>query len=130
MAPATVAECAAPADRDARVFQLVDRGSDAHPRWWMMLRSRRLGARTVDLPLSDAQVERSSSSLSVSSRSSNGGLAVTMRAGAVSVLDVFVNYELEVNVWRDLSPDVEQMNTDGPLADVQCRILSASAGMP
>jgi hypothetical protein len=125
VAPTTVAECAAPGDADERVFHLVDRGGDAHPRWWMTLQSRRLGARTVDLPLADAQVERSASSLAVSSRSRNGGLAVALRAGDRSSLDVFVNFELEVNVWRDLSPDVEQMNTDGPLADVQCRILSA-----
>ena len=78
------------------------------------------------MPLADAAVARKGTGVSVSSRSANGGLSVNVRAseGGESLLDVFVNFELEVNVWRDLSPDVEAMNTDGPLARARCRVLS------
>ena len=91
----------------------------------LTLSSARLGARVVELPLPDAEIDRSAKGVNVSSRSANGGLAVRVRAngGGESLLDVFVNFELEVNVWRDLSPDVEAMNTDGPLARPQCRVL-------
>ena len=97
----------------------------------LTLGSPRLGARIVELPLPGANVERTAESVSIASRSANGGLAVKVHAAAAeSLLDVFVNFELEVNVWRDLSPEVEAMNTDGPLADAQCRVLVAGRALP
>lgn len=130
-APIPLVECRVPDDPDRRVFRVVDRGGDLTPRWVLTLAGRQLGSRVVELPLHDATVERSANGLSIASRSANGGLAVTVRAtGDESGLDVFVNFELEVNVWRDLSPDVEQMNTDGPLAHVRCRTLSPPEAMP
>jgi hypothetical protein len=124
-------ECRPPDDAGGRVYQVIDRGVAATPRWMLTLASRRLGTRTVELPLPDARVERTATTVAVASRSANGGLAVTLSAAADdAMLDVFVNFELEVNVWRDLSPDVEQMNTDGPLADVRCRMLSPNDRMP
>lgn len=127
-APLTVAECAMPRDPDARVYHIVDRGSHSQPRWWLTLRSRALGDRVIELPLPDAQVHRSRDRVTISSASRNGGLAVEIGANADKpMVDVFVNFELEVNVWRDLSPDVEQMNTDGPRRDALCRVLPPPA---
>ena len=126
-----VIECRLPEDADDRLFTLVDRGGNAEPRWVLILRARPLGQRAIDLPLPAARVTRAAGRVTVSSRSANGGLAVEIEATAAdSTLDVFVNVELEVNVWRDLSPDVERMNTAGARHDAQCVILSDRAQMP
>ena len=55
--------------------------------------------------------------LSLVNKSLNGGLTVLIQpeSGAYR-LDVFVNFELEVNVWRDLSPDVEAHEYRRPAA--------------
>jgi hypothetical protein len=131
MPPTTVVECLPPGDAQERVFRLVDRGAGHDPRWWLMLSSRPLGGRTVELPLPGPRVELRPNLVSLSSASSNGGLMVTLEVGAGrSTLDVFVNYELEVNVWRDLSPDVEQMNTSGSLVPGGCRLVSGKGELP
>lgn len=128
--PQTVAECTIEGDPQRRVYRLVDIGGRRTPRWWLTLRSQSLGDRSAELPLPDAQVERGSSRLRLSSASTNGGLAVEIAAGAdKSVLNVFVNFELEVNVWRDLSPDVEQMNTDGEVT-ARCQVPPEAALFP
>jgi hypothetical protein len=115
-----IAECTLPGEFGTRVYQIVDRGSQ-QPRWWLTLGSTVLGSRRVELPLADARVERSSASR-------NGGLAVGIDANAdKSTVDVFVNFELEVNVWRDLSPDVVHMNTNGPQTSARCRVLPSPA---
>ena len=124
-------ECVLPDDADERVFRLVDRGQSASPRWWLTLRARSLGTREVDLPLADAQVEQREGVLSLVSRSRNGGVAIDIRPEAAAYrLDIFVNFELEVNVWRDLSPDVEHMNTGGARTDARCQTLSSPKGLP
>lgn len=125
---APVAECELANGSHRRVYHVVDRGPASDPRWWLTMRSPALGERIAELPLPGARVERSADRLRITSRSPNGGLAVEIDAGAdTSALDVFVNYELEVNVWRDLSPDVEHMNTDGPISRVTCRLAPQPA---
>jgi hypothetical protein len=122
-----IAECTLPGEFGTRVYQIVDRGSQ-QPRWWLTLGSTVLGSRRVELPLADARVERSEGRVLVSSASRNGGLAVEIDANAdKSTVDVFVNFELEVNVWRDLSPDVVHMNTNGPQTSARCRVLPSPA---
>ena len=120
-------ECVLPDDPDGRVYRLVDRGPSSAPRWWLTLAARSLGQRIVELPLAEAQVERTpEGALGVVNKSLNGGLTVVIRPEASAyLLDVFVNFELEVNVWRDLSPDVESMNTEGPRRDAGCHALSS-----
>ena len=122
-APVAVVECTIDADPQHRVYRLVDHGTGRDPQWWLTLRSESLGDRIVELPLPDARVDRGSDHLRLTNGSKNGGLAVELAAGAGhSRLDVFVNFELEVNVWRDLSPEVERMNTESS-AGVRCRVL-------
>ena len=125
-------ECALPNDPGARVYRLMDRGATVSPRWWLTLTAPSLGPRVVELPLAEARVdELRAGAISVVNKSLNGGLAVTVQPEASAYrLDVFVNFELEVNVWRDLSPDVELMNTDGPRLDAACRVLSAPNTLP
>jgi hypothetical protein len=85
----------------------------------------------VALPLGSAQVDETpAGAVGLTSRSLNGGVAIEIRPEASAYrLDVFVNFELEVNVWRDLSPDVEHMNTGGARGDARCQILSSPKGL-
>ena len=56
-------------------------------------------------------------------RNANGGRQVELDVTpAGSRLDVYVDYGLDVNIDPDLNPDVDRMNTDGPLTTLQCRI--------
>ena len=131
--PKIVLECRLPPEGAARVYQLLDHGQAHEPRFALRLSGPSPGGRRVDLPLANARVERRGGTLLVTSVSSNGGATVQIEAAGgsgASSLDVFVNFELEVNVWRDLSPDVEEMNTHGPQANAQCRVLSIPEGMP
>ena len=132
MIAAIIVECRLPADEQQRVFALVDAGTTATPQWRLMLRSRELGARSVELPLAGVRIERAPNRVAATAHSANGGLDVELLAEPAgrSRLRVFVNFELEVNVWRDLSPDVEHMNTDGMRDDVACVILSPPKSLP
>ncbi len=58
-------------------------------------------------------------------RSPNGGVIVEIdAAGARSTVDIFVSYELEVNVDVSLSPDIDAFNTHGQQA-ASCRVMDA-----
>jgi hypothetical protein len=119
-------ECRVDGEGDSRVWQLARLGEGTAQEWYLTLQSSSPGARIVHLPLPSARVTSARGRVTASSASSNGGIAVELVADASgSMLDVFVNFELEVNVWRDLSPDVEKMNTGGPRRDVRCTILPA-----
>jgi hypothetical protein len=121
-----VVECALTGDPAQRVYQIIDGGSDQQPRWLLRLTAPALGQRHVDLPLANATPVRRDGGFSIASASANGGATVQIHAAAgsgLSTVNVFVNYELEVNVWRDLSPDVEHMNTHGVPAPAQCRLV-------
>lgn len=120
-----VAECVPEGDPQRRVYRLVEAATTDEPRWWLTMRGAEPGRREVALPLANARVERSPDRVAVTAMSPNGGIAVRMEANAdAPILDVFVNYELEVNVWRDLSPDVDRMNTNGPLPAPGCRAVT------
>ena len=132
-APKTVLECRLPSEPDPRVFQLLDYGPAREPRFTLRVSGAALGTRHADLPLANARIERRGRGLSVASASANGGAAVQIDASdgaGASSIDVFVNYELEVNVWRDLLPEVEQMNTHGLQTGAQCHVLSMPEAMP
>ena len=123
--PTTALECTIEGDADERIFRVVDRGSSQETRWWLTLQSRSLGNRVVELPLPNAKIQTSVDQATVTSISNNGGLAVEISVRPDRpIFDVFVNFELEVNVWRDLSPDVDLMNTNGPHAGARCRVQS------
>ena len=125
--PQAIAECTLGSGDEARVYRIVDHGPAPSPRWRLTLRTPALRGRVIELPLPEARVQRADDRVTIASRSGNGGLAVKIDAAAGrSMIDVFVNFELEVNVWRDLSPDVERMNTEGP-REGRCRVLPPPA---
>ncbi len=118
-----VATCRVPADTAEREWMLVrDRAAD-RPQWVLVFTSARLDSRSTTLPLPAAEPATTPGRVTLEYRTANGGRAVTLAAvaGGPSTLDVFVNYELEVNVERDLDRAVDAMNTGG-LLDVMCDV--------
>lgn len=108
----TIAICRAPEDPQQRSWSLVRRG-DAH---LVVFRSRALDKPQVELPLPGVTPSTSAGGIHVSFKSANGGRHVEWRVnGTGSTLDLYVNHGLEVNVEADLDPDVDLMNTDGPI---------------
>ena len=69
-----------------------------------------------------AEVRLSPTALHVKGRTSNGGIDVTLTGPpAGATLDLYVSYELEVNVDASLTPAIDELNTDGPLR-VRCDV--------
>ena len=75
----------------------------------------------VVLP-SSASVQLTGEAVRVRARTSNGGIDVTLTGSAAQArLDVYVSYELEVNVDASLTPAIDDLNTDGPIG-VRCEV--------
>jgi hypothetical protein len=111
--------CRVANDPDQRVYRLVR----TEGRWELLVRSRETGEHWIRLALPNAQPAFRPDSVRLNYRNANGGrqldLAVT---NTTSLLDVWVDYGLEVNVEPDLDPKVDLMNTHGPLAGTSCTI--------
>lgn len=70
----------------------------------------------------------SGQAVSVRAHTSNGGIDITLRGTAANaVLDVYVSYELEVNVDTSLSPGIDALNTEGPMS-VRCEVPGTTEG--
>lgn len=81
-----------------------------HPQW-------------VRVWLPGATPETSKSAAKLIYRNANGGRQVSLDVTpTASRLDVYVDYGLDVNIDPDLSPEVDVMNTNGPLTSVECRV--------
>lgn len=120
-APAAVT-CRAPEDPARREWSLVQDGPPDAPRWLLVYRSATLDRPSISLPLPGAAPVVEDDGVRLDYQTANGGRAVTLAAAdGPSSIDVFVNYELEVNVERDLDRGVDLMNTGGALA-VDCDI--------
>ena len=79
-------------------------------------------ATRVALPAS-ASVRLTRDEVSVKARTSNGGIDVTLTGAAAQArLDIYVSYELEVNVDASLTPAIDDLNTDGPIG-VRCEVV-------
>lgn len=92
----------------------------------MTMRSREAGASPVSLPLPDAKPQVTERRVSLEYRTLNGGRTISLTADAngAARLDVYTNFELEVNVDANLDPRVELMNTDGPITALACEIAA------
>jgi hypothetical protein len=81
-----------------------------------------VNATRLSLP-ANALVRLSPDVVSIKARSSNGGIDVALSGTpAEARLDVYVSYELEVNVDASLTPAIDQLNTEGPIG-VRCEIF-------
>lgn len=79
--------------------------------------------RAVRLALPPAAVvSLDARTVSVRARTSNGGIDVTLDGTPASArLDIYVSYELEVNVDSSLTPAIDDLNTEGPVG-VRCGV--------
>ena len=81
-------------------------------------------SRRVALPASGS-IHLSSEAVRVKARTSNGGIDVNLSGSpAEARLDIYVSYELEVNVDASLTPAIDELNTDGPIG-VRCDVTGA-----
>jgi hypothetical protein len=70
----------------------------------------------------NAVVRLSREAVDVTARTSNGGIDIRLSgAPAQAQLDIYVSYELEVNVDSSLTPAIDDLNTDGPVG-VRCDV--------
>jgi Lipid A 3-O-deacylase (PagL) len=128
--PAVVTTCRVAADPAGREWSLAREGPSESPNWVLLFRRGTAASTPVRLPLPSAAPTVSAASVDLEFHSANGGRSVTLSAGASgpSRLDVFVNFELAVNVERDLDRAVDAMNTEGPIT-VTCT-FAAPPGPP
>lgn len=123
--PAEVAvRCRVPEGSDPRVFELQRAGEEAEARWSLVMRGGEAGEHAVVLPLPYARPTVTDRRVSLDFRTLNGGRSVKLivEPDGRATLDVYTNFELEVNVEADLDPRVELMNTEGPLRALSCAI--------
>ena len=81
-----------------------------HPRWIVL-------ALPGASPVVEGRVAR------LQYRNANGGRQVDIDiAPGKARLDVYVDYGLDVNIDADLDPEVDRMNTDGPLTAIECQV--------
>lgn len=118
-------ECALP---DGRWYRLAAAGGGS--RHVLSYRAKP-GARQIDLPVGTPTFHRAAGCEtaarcpqgSFAFRSPNGGIILEIDAlEARSTIDIFVSYELEVNVDVGLSPDIDELNTHGRQS-AACRLL-------
>lgn len=84
-----------------------------HPRW-------------LRVPLDGAVPVIGEHTATLQYRNANGGRQIQLDvAPGRARLDVYVDYGLDVNIEPDLDPDVDLMNTEGPLTTLTCTITRA-----
>ncbi len=117
----TVVTCRGLRAPELREWSLVAEGPPDARRWSLVYRGASLEHQPVALPLPGAAPVVDPDRVSLDYHSANGGRSVRLSASSEgpSSLDAYVNFELEVNVERDLDRGVEQMNTNGP-SPVRC----------
>ena len=122
--PVLVVRCNVTGDTHGRTYELQRSGEGERARWEIVLRSREAGTSPVALPLPDAKPTVTEREIVLEYRTLNGGRTVAWKvdAGGTATLDVYTNFELEVNIDADLDPRVELMNTDGPITNLSCAI--------
>jgi hypothetical protein len=92
-------------------------------RWRLSMRDAESKGAWIDLLLPGATPALTASTARLSYRNSNGGRQVDLEVSpAGSRLEVWVDHGLEVNIDPDLDPRVDRLNTDGPIAAVECTI--------
>jgi hypothetical protein len=111
--------CQVPDDEKARVYRLSSPGGQAS--WEIAVRSTETRDAWVRLDLPGAEPRVGGPDVDLDYRTANGGIIVKLEArdGEAS-LDVYVSYELEVNIHPDLSPQVDLLNSDGRLVGLTC----------
>jgi hypothetical protein len=83
---------------------------------WQVTHQAADAARAVSLVLPNAKAEVTGTTVFLRARTANGGIDVTLKGPrARATLDAYINYELEVNVDASLTPEIDEIDTDGPV---------------
>ena len=116
----SVARCDGKGAAMGRQF-VLERPSSAAP-WQLRYRDRE-HPRWITLTLSGATPTFGPTTARLVFRNANGGRQVELDVTADAArLDIYVDYGLDVNIDADLDPEVDRMNTDGPLTDLSCQV--------
>lgn len=125
--PVAVAVCTGTVDKAIREYSLRRTTTSNGPTWQVVMQGGPVGRNPVLLPLPHAMPEIAVDHVSLTYKTANGGRQVMLTAArGQSTLDVYVDFELEVNVDANLDPRVDEMNTHGSLA-VTCTIDAEAA---
>jgi hypothetical protein len=116
-----VVECATTVDGQPRVHRLAQEPGPKGPRWVIAVRPGDRSGPWIGLALPGATPVFAPGSATLTYRGGSGGIIVELRAATTSTLDVYVSYEVEVNVNAALSPSIDELNTHGVLA-AACRV--------
>jgi len=112
--------CVVKSDPEKREYRLRQTAPDA---WEIGVRSRKTRDRWISLALPGAAPVLGTGRARVSYKAANGGRIVEWTvAPAASSIDVYVSYELEVNVDTALEPEIDLLNTEGALDQLDCRV--------
>ena len=115
--------CTGTGPADGREF-LLDRPAADRP-WRLSYRDRQ-HPRWIRVPLDGAAPVIGDQTATLQYRNANGGRQIELAVAAGRArLDVYVDYGLDVNIEPDLDPDVDLMNTHGPLTTLTCTITRA-----
>ena len=107
-------------DPEKREYRLRQTARDT---WEIGVRSRKTRGRWISLALPGAGPVLGPGRARVSYKAANGGRIVEWTVGpAASSIDVYVSYELEVNVDTTLEPEIDLLNTEGALHQLDCRV--------
>jgi hypothetical protein len=125
-----VVRCEIPGDPDRRVFRLERPAPDPPRGWTLAYRDRQSGSGWIRLALPGARPKVEPRRVTLDYRSPNGGIIVALVATPESsTLDVYVSYELEVNVDVGLKPEIDHLNTNGVVRTLRCE-LGGAGGVP
>jgi hypothetical protein len=112
--------CAGTGAAAGREF-VFDRPAEDRP-WRISYRDRE-HPQWIRLSLPGAAPEVTSDTARLKYRNANGGRQVDVEVTqARSRLDIYVDYGLDVNIEPGLDPEIDRMNTEGPLTAVDCRV--------
>lgn len=118
--------CQVANDPDQRTYVLSQLPAGQSKSWHLSYKSKTVRD-WIRLRLPGAAPAISTTTAVLSYTSANGGVAVDLNAGTEKAsLDVYVSYELEVNVDASLSEEVDALNTHGVLTGLSCRITGAT----
>jgi len=116
--------CTGTGQADGREY-VLDRPAADRP-WRLSYRDRE-HPQWIRVTLAGAAPDIGDRTATLRYRNANGGRQVELDVTpAGSRLDVYVDYGLDVNIDPDLNPDVDRMNTDGPLTTLQCRVMRSN----
>lgn len=117
--------CEVVEDGPGRTYRLHAEDGASGRVWWLSLRGPATNDRWVAVRLPGASPVFGDDGARLVYRTANGGIMIDLEARSERAsIDVYVSYELEVNVDVSLSPSIDLLNTDGRLANVTCEVVT------